>query len=161
MYKVIGVDGKEYGPVSAEQLREWIAAGRANAQSMVQAEGTEGWKPLAQLPEFAAVLPPPAGFASSTVPPGTSVPSGAVVPNYLVPAILTTLCCCLPLGIPAIVYAAQVNSKLAAGDMTGAMQSSAKARMWCWIAFGTGVASNIIVMLIGGMSGFTKSHWRM
>ena len=160
MYKVIGVDGKEYGPVSAEQLREWIAGGRANGQSMVQAEGTEGWKPLAQLPEFAAVVPPPAVFVSTTLPLGVLVPPGTVVPSYLVPAILTTLCCCLPFGIPAIVYAAQVNSKLAAGDVNGAMEASARARMWCWIAFGTGVVSNIIVMLIGGMSGITRS-WRM
>ena len=156
MYKVIGVDGKEYGPVSAEQLREWIAAGRANGQSLVQADGAEGWKPLAQLPEFAALLPPPTptAFTPPTVSPGMAAP------NYLLPAILTTLCCCLPFGVPAIVYAAQVNSKLAAGDLVGATQASAKARMWCWIAFGAGVLSNVIVILIGGWSG-AGHRWRM
>jgi hypothetical protein len=55
------------------------------------------------------------------------------VPNYLVQSILVTICCCVPLGIPAIVYAAQVNSKLVAGDVTGAMESSSKAKMWCWL----------------------------
>ena len=39
------------------------------------------------------------------------------IPNYLVHAILCTLFCCLPLGIVAIVYAAQVNTKAAAGDI--------------------------------------------
>jgi hypothetical protein len=28
IYKIIGQDGKEYGPVTAEQLRQWIAEGR-------------------------------------------------------------------------------------------------------------------------------------
>ena len=43
-----------------------------------------------------------------------------VIPNYLVQAILVTVFCCLPFGIPAIVFAAQVNSKVAAGDIHGA-----------------------------------------
>jgi hypothetical protein len=61
------------------------------------------------------------------------------VPNYLVFAILVTVLCCLPAGIPAIIYAAQVNSKLQAGDVAGAQQSSKNAKMWCWIAVGTGL----------------------
>lgn len=68
------------------------------------------------------------------------------VPNYLVQAILTTICCCLPFGIAAIVYAAQVNSKLQSGDYAGAVESSHKAKMWCWWAFGIGLALNLIVV---------------
>ena len=41
--------------------------------------------------------------------------SPSYVPNHLVWAILSTLFCCLPLGIVSIVFAAQVNGKLAAG----------------------------------------------
>ena len=44
MYRVIGADGKEYGPVSIEQLRQWIADGRVNAQTQVQAAGGAEWK---------------------------------------------------------------------------------------------------------------------
>ena len=54
MYKIIGADGKEYGPITAEQLRQWIAEGRANAQSKIRLEGTTEWKPLSEYPEFAA-----------------------------------------------------------------------------------------------------------
>ena len=46
---------------------------------------------------------------------GVVLPPGTTVPNYLVFAILATVFCCLPTGIPAIVYAAQVNGKLQAG----------------------------------------------
>jgi hypothetical protein len=58
------------------------------------------------------------------------------VPNYLVQSILTTIFCCLPFGIVAIIFAAQVNGKLAAGDYAGAVQTSKQAKMWCWISFG-------------------------
>jgi len=59
MYKVIGADGKEYGPVTAEQLRQWMQEGRVNNQTMVQSEGAMDWKALGSFPEFSA--PPVAG----------------------------------------------------------------------------------------------------
>src|SRR5687767_5164983 len=74
------------------------------------------------------------------------------IPNYLVQSILVTLCCCLPGGIVAIVYAAQVNSKLSAGDISGARQASDNAKMWCWISFGVGLVANIVVVIIQVMA---------
>ena len=59
--------------------------------------------------------------------------------NYLVFAILTTICCCWPLGIPAIVFAAQVNSKYEAGDYLGAEKASSNAKLWTLLALGGGV----------------------
>ena len=62
-YKIIGADLVEYGPVSAEQIRQWITEGRVNSETKLQAEGTAEWKPLAEVPEFAAASPataPPA-----------------------------------------------------------------------------------------------------
>lgn len=74
---------------------------------------------------------------------GQPVPHFPVQPrieSYLVPAVLTTICCCPPGGIVAIVYAAQVNSKLAAGDIEGARKASRDAKMWSWISAGAGLA---------------------
>jgi TM2 domain-containing membrane protein YozV len=71
MYKIIGKDGQQYGPVSAEQLRGWITENRANAQTLAQTEGSQDWKPLGALPEFAADLKPP--LATAAAPP-VSVP---------------------------------------------------------------------------------------
>ncbi len=65
MYKIIGADQKEYGPVSTDQLRQWIAEGRINAHTPVQAEGETTWKPVSTVPEFAASFPgAPAPFAA-------------------------------------------------------------------------------------------------
>ena len=77
-------------------------------------------------------------------------PAGAPKPQvttYLLPAILVTLLCCIPFGIVAIVYAAQVSTKVAAGDIQGAMDSSGKAKMWCWIGFAIGLAFSILFSL--------------
>jgi Interferon-induced transmembrane protein len=71
------------------------------------------------------------------------------VPTYLVPAILTTVFCCLPAGIVAIVHAAQVNTKLAHGDITGAKQASKNARTWSWISFGVTVVFLVIALVVG------------
>ncbi|MHB1307671.1 MAG: DUF4339 domain-containing protein [Limisphaerales bacterium] len=56
MFRMIGGDGREYGPVTADQVRQWIADQRANGQTMVQPEGEAGWQPLSSLPEFAEAL---------------------------------------------------------------------------------------------------------
>ncbi|MDB6035806.1 MAG: domain containing protein [Verrucomicrobiales bacterium] len=65
MYKIIGNDGKEYGPVSADQICQWIASGRCGAQTLAQPEGGKSWQPLSSHPEFAATI----GNAIPTPPP--------------------------------------------------------------------------------------------
>ena len=91
------------------------------------------------------------------IPPGTNVASATPVPNYLVFAILTTVFCCLPTGIPAIVYASQVNSKLQIGDIAGAQTASNNAKMWCWISFGLGLATVgfwVVLAMVGVLGSF-------
>ena len=53
MYKIIGVDQKEYGPITADQIRFWINEGRVNVQTKACADGTTEWKPLGAFAEFA------------------------------------------------------------------------------------------------------------
>jgi hypothetical protein len=77
---------------------------------------------------------------------------GQKIPNYLVPAILTTIFCCLPFGIVSIVYAAQVDSKARTGDIAGAMAASNNAKKWAWLSAGFGIvaiAVSIIIQVIG------------
>ena len=68
----------------------------------------------------------------------------ADVPNHLGWAILATIFCCLPAGIVSIIYAAQVNGKVKAGDMLGARQASDNAKTWAWVSFGLGIVVGLI-----------------
>jgi len=79
MYRIIGKDGQQYGPVTAEQLRGWIAENRANAQTLVQTDGSQDWKPLGSLLEFAADLKPPP--MSATPPPTINPPPSTSNPR--------------------------------------------------------------------------------
>jgi hypothetical protein len=74
-----------------------------------------------------------------------------------VPAILTTLFCCLPAGIASIVFAAQVNGKLAAGDVAGAVDSSNKAKMWAWASFGVGLVGIVLYLIVIVAAGGTST----
>ncbi len=72
-YKIIGGDGKEYGPVSADELRRWMTEGRVNGQTQVQPEGAADWQPLGNIAEFAVAGGPP--LAGSLAPGMKQVPT--------------------------------------------------------------------------------------
>jgi hypothetical protein len=72
-------------------------------------------------------------------PPGT-------VKNYLIESILSLLFCGGLLAIPAIIYASQVDGKLAQGDYHGAVEASKNAKLWLIIA-----VSVVSVCGLGGM----------
>jgi len=66
MYRIIGADLKEYGPITQDQICQWIAEGRADAHSRAQSDDSVEWKPLSEFPEFAAAL---TGKAAAVTPP--------------------------------------------------------------------------------------------
>lgn len=67
-YKIIGADLKEYGPITAEVVKKWIAEGRANAQTKVLPEGATEWVTVAQVPELNEAIPS-GGAAPPAFPP--------------------------------------------------------------------------------------------
>lgn len=80
MYKIIGANQAEYGPVTADQLRAWIVEGRADANTKARHEDSTEWKPLREFPEFAASFaapPPPPPPQPGGYP--TGIP---IMPNY-------------------------------------------------------------------------------
>lgn len=89
---------------------------------------------------------------------GVVLPPGTTVQNYLVFAILATVFCCLPAGIPAIVYAAQVNSKLQVGDLAGAQLASKNAKLWCLISLGLGLGVVGLYAMLIAMGMLTGLH---
>jgi Interferon-induced transmembrane protein len=92
--------------------------------------------------------------------PPASSGTPASVPNYLIPAIIS-LFCCTPLGIVGVIFAAQVNGKVAAGDIQGAMDSAKKAKLFSYISIGLGLAGIICYILMfvifGGIAMFSNS----
>ncbi len=109
MYKIIGADGREYGPAAAAQLRQWMAEGRANAQTPALAPGATEWKALGALPEFAGQFAPPGPPAIGPLP-GISGPAQPRKNNSfavagLIFGILSVVCCCgCPFNILGLVF---------------------------------------------------------
>jgi hypothetical protein len=94
-YIIIGNDGKEYGPIPADDVRQWIADGRINAQTKAQVAGTGEWKRLAEFPEFSDLrkspLPP-------SLPAATPAKTSGMAITSLVLSILGLFSC----GITAV-----------------------------------------------------------
>jgi hypothetical protein len=108
LYRIIGVDGKEYGPVTTEILRQWIAQGRANAQTRTLWENGTGWQPLGTLPEFANLFSAPPAIAPTLA--GTARKTNGFATSGLICSIASWCCCFLcygfPLNILGIVFSA-------------------------------------------------------
>ena len=84
MFILIGGDGKEYGPVSTEQVQAWIAGGRANLESQAKRVGEEQWRRLGDFPEFnnaGAPIPPVAPGSNPGAGSGTATGSVNVDPK--------------------------------------------------------------------------------
>jgi len=113
MYKILGADQKEYGPASADQIRQWIAEGRANGQTQVREEESSGWRSLSELHEFGAALAAKAAAPSAVpavgpplIPPPliSSHPrSSGLAITSLVLGLLSFVGCSIIAGIPAII----------------------------------------------------------
>ena len=54
--------------------------------------------------------------------------------NYLALSILATIFCCLPFGIPAIVFSAKVDNLWNAGQYQAAEEASRKAKTWMLVS---------------------------
>jgi GYF domain 2 len=75
-YTIIGGDGKQYGPITADELRKWVSEGRLNAQSLAKAESDAEFRPLSAFPEFAEVFGIAAQMAGAPPPLGYGVAGG-------------------------------------------------------------------------------------
>jgi hypothetical protein len=106
MYRIIGSDQQEYGPVSAEEVRRWIMEGRLHPRSLARANGTTEWRPLSTFPELAGTFAlQPAGTYTA---PQSMLPvqqGNSMATLGLVFSCLGLLCCgCAPLGLLGVVF---------------------------------------------------------
>jgi hypothetical protein len=118
MYKIVGNDGKVYGPVNADQLREWITQGRAENRTPVLPEGAAEWSIVGLLPEFARAgsRPPPVMAPPAIAPlPAAGSTNGFATAGFICGLISLTCCCGCPfnlLGLTfSIVALVQINGQ--------------------------------------------------
>ncbi len=92
MYKIIGNDGKNYGPTSAEEIRAWIAQGRVESRTPVLPVGATEWTILGLLPEFAPYFSGPPPIIAP--PRKAATTSNGFATAGFVCGIISCLCCC-------------------------------------------------------------------
>ncbi|MFR7807957.1 MAG: CD225/dispanin family protein, partial [Butyricimonas faecihominis] len=85
-------------------------------------------------------------------PPQPSVNNNSKPDNWLIWAILSTVLCCLPLGIVSIIYATKVDNLWNSGQQEEAIKASNMARLFFFLALGGGV----LAVIIGFVSGLTS-----
>ena len=141
MYKIIGADQKEYGPVTADQLRQWLAEGRVNPQTQVLPEGATEWKAVGDLTEFATASP-------GTVPAMPSIPAPSSAGAELVNGPAIGLIVTAILGVLLQITSLILN--LAGASFLAGSQMPKEA--WTNMFSGAiGVAASIIGILVSGL----------
>lgn len=150
MYKIVGGNQKEYGPVTADEVVQWIAEKRANRQTQALLIGSESWRPLGEFPEFADALERCCGPLAAALPPGATPapPTGENQRDLLIPAVAVSLCCCPIFGPVAVTLAALADARREFGDDREARALTQRAQTWIWVAMSLGIVGWIAVLLL-------------
>jgi hypothetical protein len=121
IYKIIGEDGHEYGPATAEQIRQWITEGRVERRTPIFVDGAKDWNFVGLLPEFTncfaatgtppTIAPPKSGTSTA----GRIAKTNSYAQWGMIFGILSVACCCgFPFGILGLVFSliglSQINA---------------------------------------------------
>lgn len=164
-YFVFDANGNQYGPARIDEINAWVREGRIDASMHVMQVGTTYRFSITQLVGIQMtepILSSPVQPMGGQFQPGyTQAPTAggqvqypravnhAPVDNHLIKAILATLCCCLPVGVVAIVFAAQVDGHVRRGDYVAAQNTAATADTWANWSIGLGLVG---ICLNGGIN---------
>ncbi|MDY4044172.1 MAG: CD225/dispanin family protein [Marinifilaceae bacterium] len=156
-YFYLNAQNEQKGPIAAEDL---IKNG-VTKNTLVWKDGMSQWQPAGNVEELMEFFQP----KQSQTPPPPVPPVNAPQPpkpeimetkpdNLLVWSILTTVLCCLPLGVVAIVYSSKVDNLWNSGQHEEAYNAAKNAKTFCLISLGTGVLFYILSIALGFMSAF-------
>jgi hypothetical protein len=134
MYRIMGSDQKEYGPVSAGQIRQWFAEGRVNRVTAARSESEAGWKPLGTLTEFTDLFPPAPALAAS--PPVTTQNCRLAAWALVCGALGLVTCITAPIGL-VLGFVAHSRIRTSHGRLTGSGLATA------------GIVLSLIAILLG------------
>jgi hypothetical protein len=161
MYKIIGADQKQYGPVTEAEMRQWIAEGRVNAQTLIQAEGQTDWRPLSTFPEFANTASPLPASAPLSANPYSTVDAKQLVNGPGIGLLVIGLLCALASLIGAagniVRLASGSADALPAGippEFRQIFQNSQK------ISAPIGLVFNFVGLVLGGVCIFASTKLR-
>lgn len=166
-YYYLDQANQKHGPMPITSLR-----GAISPHTLVWTSGMENWTPASQVPELAQILAAPAAPQTPQQPPqhpyGYQQPQpqqpsqsyygqqqSSVMPrpdNNLVWAILSTILCCLPLGIVSIVYSCKVNGLYEQGRYKEATDAAENAKKFAIISAICGLVAGIISFFMGFFS---------
>jgi hypothetical protein len=152
-YYFLVQNGQQSGPFTLEQLKTMPLT----RETKIWYQGLDGWKMIGELPELTelqAMMPPLVGNSQWQPPEGSSPLNLPEPPKtYLTEAILATVFCCWPLGIPAIVHAAKVEGRYDRGDYEGAAEASRQAKQYMQYSFWSGLIIAVLYLLFLFASG--------
>ena len=156
MFFIIGGDGREYGPVTADQIRAWIAAGRANLDSKAKALGTDGWRRLADFAEFSSPEgAPPVMAAAVPVADANLASHGARLGAACINAFLYFLAA-MPGSMMMGAQLLRQNPHLADGGAFHVesinMSGFAGAAVWVWAGVGAVMLVQILLLAARGQN---------
>jgi len=163
MYKLIGADQKEYGPVSADDVRAWIAEGRANGQTLARFEGGP-WKPLSTFPEFVSSLgaapqpAPPVPLAQASLTRRAPETNGMAVAGLVMGILSMTvgLLCCGPVlvfNILGIIFSSLALSQIKKSPV---QQTGRNLAIVGLVLSLLGIVFQIIIIIVFGAMGLLK-----
>lgn len=147
-FKIIGGDGREYGPVDLATLQQWMSEGRVTGQTQVWDSRAGRWQSAAQVPEMATAL------GAAPAPPAVVPVMHATAPvtNTLavwsISLAVVGLGCCGCVSIPAVVLGAVSLSQIKARREAGRELAIA------------GIAIGVFSMLIGALCGLLWTLFR-
>lgn len=125
MYKIIGNDGKTYGPVNAEKIREWITQGRVDNRTALLPEGASEWTFVGLVPEFTKDFPssPPVITPPKMVALPTNRTNSFATAGFVCGLISLTCCCGCPFNILGLIFSivamVQINGQVQKQDGWG------------------------------------------
>lgn len=165
MFTIIGGDGKEYGPVTTEQVRTWINAGRANLETQAKALGSEEWRPLRDYAEFSGSVVPPlvaapagagGGFSPSAVPDSSVAASrGTRIAAAIVNAFFYFLCT-IPGSLVMSRKLIETYPELAEGKLPRLDEIDptllTAGTLYVWAGIGAGIALQALLLALRGQN---------
>ncbi len=139
MYIIRGADQNQYGPVTADVLRQWMAERRVDAQTLARTEESSEWKPLGSFPELQTDPPLLAALT-----PGRPERNGLAVASLILG--VAGLVCLGPIaGIPALLLGIIALSRSKRQPGQGTNNGFAIA------GIALGVASFVFVFILAGI----------